>query len=370
MNFHNHHLWLYLILPSLIFLAINTYFGLFLISLIDQESSSEYCQLCNYTPVIEPKSTIRDLIMTATTEYNINLLRLIRSIRTSGCIAKIIIFTTNNVKFPKSLLSCGVEQIVMSPPTLRVLQSPHKTRWEWYFDYLKNHPNKYDRVMHVDAFDTFFFGDPFAFASDYNTLYFQQEGQIIKNCPYNKNWLFSCHKDAEKTKIANNMILCSGSLIGGFIPFFEFVKILVTHDKWSLCWKAGFDQGDFNYIFYTKWKRRRNSSSLISTKLLTCEDRFMTMFYCIKQPIIWNTKNQISYPESNNTIIFMHQYNRFNDLLMFVKKISIYLLIIFFIYNILFIMISYNRKVIFNFMLVLNDLIERTIGMLFIYEFC
>lgn len=33
-------------------------------------------------------------------------------------------------------------------------------------------------------------------------------------------------------------------------------------------------------------------------------------------------------------------------------------------------MISYNRKVIFNFMFVLNDLIERTIGMLFIYEIC
>lgn len=320
MGIQSSHLWITLTLSSLLFLGIELLLGYFLVPLTDQESKCEYCKFCNFTPVIQPNSTVRDLIMTATTEYNLNLLRLVRSIRTSGCIAKIIIFTTDNVKFPRSIFSCGIEQIVTSSLTERALKSPHKIRWEWYLQYLQNNLNQYDRVMHVDAFDTFFFGDPFAFASDYNTLYFQQEGQIIKKCSYNKRWLMSCHKDAEKAKILDNMILCSGSLIGGINPFYQFTKLLVGHDAWQDCWKVGFDQGDFNYIFYKKWKRFALSSN-ISTKLLTCEDRFMTMFYCMKSPITWNDKNQIITPGTNNTILFMHQYNRFRDLVFFVNEI-------------------------------------------------
>lgn len=321
MGFQKKRLWLSLTLSSLLFLAVEHILGFFLIPLAEHESNCEFCQYCNYTPVIQPNSTVRDLIMMATTEYNQNLLWLIRSIRTSGCIAKIIIFTTDNVKFSKCLLSCGIEQIVVSPLTSRALQSPHKIRWEWYFQYLQHNLNSYDRIMHVDAFDTFFFGDPFSFASDFNTLYFQQEGQIIKKCAYNRNWLYSCHKDAKKKMISNNMILCSGSLIGGVFPFFQFLKTLVSQDNWHHCWKVGYDQGDFNYIYYTKWQSLSNSLN-ISNKLLTCEDRFMTMFYCVKSPIIWNNENQLIDQKTNRTIIFIHQYNRFPKILLFVKKIS------------------------------------------------
>lgn len=319
MCFQTNHLWISLIVSSLIFLGIELFFGYILISLTDNENKCEYCKFCNFTPVIQPNSTVRDLIMTATTKYSYNLQKMVRSIRTSGCVAKIVIFTTDNVKLPKSLTSCGVEQIITNS-SKRASTSPHKIRWEWYYQYLQNNFNRYDRVMHVDAFDTFFFGDPFAFASDFNTLYFQQEGKTIRRCNFNTNWLLSCHKDAKNKRIINNMILCSGSLIGGMNPFFQFTKLLITDDQWKNCWNAGFDQGDFNYIFYTKWQKFANFS-LISTKLLTCEDRFMTLFYCMKPPVSLNGKNQIQSPRTNNTIIFMHQYNRFLNLSLFTNQI-------------------------------------------------
>ena len=143
---------------------------------------------------------------------------------------------------------------------------------------------------------------------------------LSKTSNFNTNWLLSCHKDAKNKRIINNMILCSGSLIGGMNPFFQFTKLLITDDQWKNCWNAGFDQGDFNYIFYTKWQKFANFS-LISTKLLTCEDRFMTLFYCMKPPVSLNGKNQIQSPRTNNTIIFMHQYNRFLNLSLFTNQI-------------------------------------------------
>ncbi|OHT12637.1 hypothetical protein TRFO_17453 [Tritrichomonas foetus] len=308
---------IYLIEASLIFIVFTFFISNTMISLFDNEENRDFCQLCDFHPVIQPSSTPRDLIVTATMNYNIQLLWLVRSIRTTGCKAKIIIFTSGNVKLPDVFIQCGIEQVILSHLTARVEQSPFKIRWEWYYQYLSNHTNEYDRIMHVDAYDTFFFGDPFSYASKNDTLYFQQEGRIIKLCPYNRQWLLSCHHDLNKKKILDNIILCSGSLIGGVKPFFEFVELLVTHKEWPQCWGPGFDQGDFNYVFYKHYFISHHKF-----KYTNCQSRFSTMHYCIRnESNLWNSKGQLQTLDGSDTLIFIHQYNRFPDVNRYISKL-------------------------------------------------
>lgn len=256
--------------------------------------------------------------MTTATEYNINLLHLVKSIRTTGCLAKIIIFTSNKVIFPQSLMLCGIEQIMNISD--RFLKSPYKARWECYYTYLKQNRHKYDRIMHVDGYDSFFFGDPFSYAFDAETLYFQSEGRPIESCPYNKRWVFECHKNVRKNLFGLNIILCSGSLIGGVNPFLLFVEKLITHNEWNQCWGIGYDQGDFNYVFYSDWER--NKSIRYKTKLMGCNDRFVTMHYCIRPNNLYkNNRGQICTKDQKDTVAFMHQYTRFPEMNHYVQSI-------------------------------------------------
>ena len=150
------------------------------------------CKLCDFSPVNSPNSTSRDAIFTMLTKFGAGSERLIRSLRTTGSQATIVIFTPYGVTLPKWVFDCGVVQVKSSPFTTRIKRSPYKMRWEWYYEYLSENLHKYDRIFHTDAFDAFFFGDPFAFATDHSGLYFQMEDKALRDCPYNKMWFLSC----------------------------------------------------------------------------------------------------------------------------------------------------------------------------------
>lgn len=265
------------------------------------------CKLCDFTPVNLPNSTKRDAIFTMLTNFGPGSERLIRSLRTTGSQATIVIFTPNGVTLPRWVFDCGVLQIQSSPFTTRVKSSPYKMRWEWYYEYLKKNLYKYDRIFHTDAFDAFFFGDPFTFANDHSALYFQMEDKSLRSCPYNKKWILSCHFDMDRKRMLANTIACSGSLLGGAESFFKFNEILVTHNEWPLCWGKGFDQGDFNYILYNFLPETN-----ITIYKMNCNSGFMTYNYCVDKNRMFNRNNQPVTP--NGTLItYAHQYNRYKN---------------------------------------------------------
>ncbi|OHT03127.1 hypothetical protein TRFO_06775 [Tritrichomonas foetus] len=263
------------------------------------------CQLCNFAPVSIPNSSSRDAIFTMLTDFGAGSERLVRSLRTTGSNAKVVIFTPNNVKLPKWVFSCNVMQVKSGPLTERAKMSPYKMRWEWYYEFLKKEVDNFDRILHVDAFDVFFFGDPFPFAKDRNGLYFQMEDKTLRECPYNKQWVLACHYDVNRYKLLGNIIACSGSLLGGAKPFLRFIEMMVTHNEWPLCWGKGFDQGDFNYILYTELQKTN-----ISRYFMGCNSGFMTYNYCVNKNRMLDDKNR-PITKNGTIITFAHQYNRY-----------------------------------------------------------
>lgn len=270
------------------------------------------CQLCSFDNSGKFSSTKRDLVITFTTKYHEGLGLLIRSLRTSGSHATIVIITTPLVKIPEDLFMCDINQIIVTKETSRIAKSPYKARWEFYYDYLKNHISEYDRVFHCDAFDSFFFEDPFVHIYDQSTLYFQMEDRSIRSCPYNKQWLLSCHYNCNRSQILSKTIACSGSLGGGIHPFIDFVFRMITHDEWSICWDRGFDQGDLNYILYT-------SVFPYNISLMNCYSGFITMQYCMKKLTFVNGSSVSKNDKSQ--IFFAHQYNRHKTIKDYIYRI-------------------------------------------------
>jgi hypothetical protein len=263
------------------------------------------CSLCNFTTVGHPASGRRDAVFAAVTQYGPGVSRFIRSLRTTGCRAAIIIFATSNVIFPDSLLACQIRLVVVNQ-TARGKVSPYKIRWEWYYDHLLEIGDAYDRILHADAFDVFFYGDPFGYAPDRGSLYFPTEDRKIRSCPFNKAWLLECHHDVNRFQVTHNIIACSGSLIGGAKLFVQFVHMLITHPEWPSCWRRGYDQGDFNYILYVKYLPKN-----LSARLLGCNSGFLTMEHCSKKRLEFNEKGQLLTPNREKIVTFVHQYNRY-----------------------------------------------------------
>lgn len=263
---------------------------------------------CTFTPVLAPSSTPRDAIFTCVTKFGSGVDTLVRSLRTSGCLASVIIFASAHVVFPAEFISYGVTIVCDEPAGQRSARSPYKVRWEWYYSYLRSAPDRFDRIMHTDAFDAVCFGDPFALAVEPGKLYFQTEDIPIYRCPYNKNWLSKCHLDANKWRITRNTVTCSGSLMGDAQLFLRFMEQMVMHTEWVVCWGRGFDQGDFNYILYTSGVYRHNE-----TVFMDCNSGFLTMQYCSKGGVRVDSNGVMLTPNGQRPVIFVHQYNRYKD---------------------------------------------------------
>lgn len=259
------------------------------------------CRLCNFTPTVPPASSSTDLIITFLTSFNERAEMMFRSIRSTGCRATIVCFTPHGVSLPKALEACGVKHVSVEF-NQSMANAIGKFRWETYQKYLKVHWHKFERVMHTDAYDAFFFGDPFAIVNQTNALFFQSEEMEIGNCPYNRPWIERCF-DENVEDVMQHTVLCSGSLIGGIEPFMKFMSKMIGHPGWLRCLDHnGYDQGAFNYAFYTnQWDFHKY--------ILPCNSPFVTLHYCER-----SYNFEILSKERRSRFIYIHQYNRYNNM--------------------------------------------------------
>jgi hypothetical protein len=214
-------------------------------------------------------------------------------------------------------MACDLVLVDVGVLTERAARSPYKIRWEWYRRYLSTDATRFDRIFHVDAFDTFFFGDPFASAPNASLLYFQMEDKPLRDCPYNKQWILACHYDVNRFQLLGQTIACSGSLIGGAQPFRKFTEMLVTHPEWPSCWGRGFDQGDFNYIMYTSYRKEHD------VEMMDCNSGFLTMNYCSVDGISFDKQKRLLTPDGSKNVVFVHQYNRYDQADVVVTKLCL-----------------------------------------------
>jgi hypothetical protein len=278
------------------------------VSIEDIQDLSFLCRSCGYGPLAPPTSSRRDAIIMMGTVWNTGIGRLVGSLRHSGCKAQIFIFGYEPFTLPEEVRACDVNVITFHP-TERSIRSPYKIRWEWYYDFIKARRDKFDRIFHTDAYDAVVFEDPFNYAPDRKGLYFQMEDRTLRDCPYNKNWLLKCHYDMNRFQTLGRTIACSGSLLGGTAPFFNFIERMVTHPEWPSCWGHGFDQGDFNYILHTEFVNKTNWNLY----MMNCNSGFLTMNYCYKDmpDVFFGENGEIMVPNQSRPASYVHQYNRY-----------------------------------------------------------
>lgn len=114
------------------------------------------CRLCKYNYTAESHSTSRDLAIFISMGESQAIVPRIRSLRTAGCKAKILLFTDSKKSFPARFDNCGIDIV-----TLKLSKRINKDqiimmRYIIISDILKKYGSAFDRVLYCDGFDTFF----------------------------------------------------------------------------------------------------------------------------------------------------------------------------------------------------------------------
>ena len=98
-------------------------------------------------------------------------------------------------------------------------------RYKIFSSFLKN--KNYDQILLSDSRDVYFQDDPFNYnyTGEINFL----EDYKIKDCPYNSKWIIKTYGNKEFLSIANNTILCSGTVLGKNEKIQEYLN-LINHN--------------------------------------------------------------------------------------------------------------------------------------------
>ena len=184
-------------------------------------------------------------------------------------------------------------------------------RYNLYLDYLED--KKYDQILLCDSRDIYFQDNPFDFNFT-KPINFFLEDYLIKDCPFNSNWIIKTYGKKKFDKVAENTILCSGTVLGEYKKIKEYLSLMkeniIKYEykkrlKYALTFRVdpegrGCDQGHANYIVH---------NSLIDDYdfYSNSDGPFATAFYL----------NKINFDEKSRLInslgkhyLLVHQYDK------------------------------------------------------------
>ena len=184
-------------------------------------------------------------------------------------------------------------------------------RYKIFLDYLQN--KDFNNILLCDSRDIYFQADPFKF--NYNEeINFFLEDYIIKNCPYNSNWILKTYGRKEYEKISNKIILCSGTVLGQNLKIKEYLNLItknISKFKYKKKLKylitlrpdpegRGCDQGHANYLVHNSkidnFKLYSNSEGPVATVL------YLKKIHFDKESNLIN--------KSGEPYLIVHQYDK------------------------------------------------------------
>ena len=200
---------------------------------------------------------------------------------------------------------CNVEFFFMNQTAATADFYPNSLRYIGYQQFFKaNESRQFNRVLHADAFDVFFQKDPFDEQIHNDRLYFALEDIPIRDSKWNSGWLTRAYNKSIATKLGNNTVSCSGTVIGGYLPFLKYLDVLLNHPQF---WKNGRDtlvQAYHNYLLYTS----AFTASQIKYSFLGCNSQILTMHYCSRSSSLTIKHNHIYSPNGQLEPSIVHQY--------------------------------------------------------------
>ena len=187
-------------------------------------------------------------------------------------------------------------------------------RYEIFYDYLKN--SNYDNILCCDSRDIYFQSNPFEFNFK-KPINFFQEDVLIKDCPYNSNWILKTYEKKGYELVKNKTKLCSGTILGQKEKMLDYLNIMKNNIekfkykktlKYLLTFRRdpegrGCDQGHANYIV--------NNDLIKDYSFYSNENGpVATVFYLKK---IKFDKNSNLLNSSNVPYSIVHQYDKRSD---------------------------------------------------------
>ncbi|EAY14525.1 hypothetical protein TVAG_388570 [Trichomonas vaginalis G3] len=303
----------YIFVPCIVLVAICT------ILIYKSKSSSEKeiltCPVCNI-PLVSNSTTSssRDVILTsALSEYK-RLQYFIRTLRSTQSKARVILFLEEEKTLTNDLLylfnACSIEPVFVKYTNDVIKSAPKLSRYYFEYQWLKEHVNEVDRVLHTDSFDVIFQGDPFSEKISRNKLYFTVEHVSIKNSLWTSSWINQCYGPQKLHRIEDETVSCSGVTIGGSRAYFEYLKILLNTEKWAECFGHSLDQAHHNYLFYNGTFK----SAGLDIHKLNCDSEYLTMHFCCKKLKCILDDNGVMHGPKHSDPLLIHQYNRWHNL--------------------------------------------------------
>ena len=184
-------------------------------------------------------------------------------------------------------------------------------RNEIFTNYLKD--KNYKNILLCDSRDIYFQGNPFKY--DYKgPINFFLEDYKIKDCPYNSNWLIKTYGKVTFDNISENIILCSGTVLGSNDKILEYLGLLKNYGsnfkykkkfKYLITFRPdpegrGCEQGHANYLVH---KNIIKNFHLYSNS----KGPIATVFYLKK--IIFDSKFRL-INDKGDPYLLVHQYDK------------------------------------------------------------
>jgi hypothetical protein len=266
-------------------------------------------RLCRYNHSEAPGSTARDVVFFYASSVDAGLRLSLKSLRSSGSRARVVLFAPRALRpsaRDRAALAALRVELLQHPPDGARRAVPHMLRYELELQWLASHAGAVDRVLHSDALDVFFQGDPFARHVRADALTFVVEPQCIRSCGWNLAWVNRCYGEAGMQQMGHRFIICSGSIAGPARDYEALLRLMTAQKEWGSCWGRSLDQPILNWLVWTGAVREAG----IRYRLAGCDGGFFTMQWCVLEGnILRNDDNQIVSLEGS-VPSYIHQHNR------------------------------------------------------------
>lgn len=250
----------------------------------------------------------KNLVLSVALGYKFNQIELfIKSLRKFYNDSVAFIIEYDDIEIKRELKKFGCE-IIKTKLNKKEIQFK---RYEIFLDYLKG--KDFNKILLCDSRDIYFQSNPFNY--NYNgQINFFLEDQLIKNCPFNSNWIIKTFGKDEFKKIMNKTILCSGTVLGQNNKILEYLNLITQNIlkfkykkrlKYLLTFRQdpngrGCDQGHANFLVHnakiSNLNLYSNSSGPVATVFYLKKIRFNENFCLI---------NNLGVPYS-----IVHQYDK------------------------------------------------------------
>lgn len=204
-------------------------------------------------------SSPRDLIISLISGGYVNFMTYVRTLRSTGCKATVIVLIDDKCynrlsnRERQVLDECGINLINYGDITPVFKKYIYETRLILMYGIILTYRKQFDRVIIADIFDTIFQSDPFIPGFNNNTMCFTTEGYFNNNDPTNNTkWIKVADPDYFKDiHFYDDKIVINGGLFfgstDGILLFFKLFLSLKVFDDFTV---KTVDQGYMNYLYH------------------------------------------------------------------------------------------------------------------------